>query len=56
MGILNFDLYLCEVKPGEKAQFTVDVKGNDRTFLFEAKDVEERDEWVKVIEENIKES
>ena len=50
-GILNFDLYACEVvpTPNEPRQFMVKVLGNEREFFFKAKTAEDAKEWVSVI-------
>ena len=56
MGILNFDLYQCKVRAVLSKQLTVDIEGNDRQFLFELEDEDSRDEWLKAIDSNIKDS
>ena len=40
----------------DRKQFTIDIQGNNRKFLFEASSESECLEWVDVIEQNIKAS
>ena len=57
-GTLNFDLYQCFIKHHQKKkrQFMLTMKGNEREFLFKAKNEEEAIEWIQTISMHIKES
>lgn len=52
-GVINFDLFMCELKSGEPNEFSIKFTGIDRLFEFQAKDEIEANNWKRVIKIHI---